>query len=529
MIEPLRAELEGAFLDRIVVPERSEFPGGFLKGEWALRFASRRKDMTLLISVRPRHPYVAVAPGKGPKAAQGGTRSPFDLAAGKLLKGAKLEKIEALPKERIVIFRFQSQGEALGLVVELIPALPEALLVKLVPGSTSWPILARSRTLRGEGPAPTHYAPPSGERVPPELTVREALTESPEVFSKAVEAGLQLEAFELRLTAARRALRERLAQARARLEQSERAAREAHADLDWRRLGELMKASLHEPPPLERAPGGAAGAAKTKKKAEGGKPDAGAESGETSDTAKTKKKAEGGKPDNLWIRRLIDWDTGLAVMVECDPQLEPQAQAERFFQLARRRQRRIEEAESRARTFGEAARGLEKALAQAPAAPDWASLHRLEQLAGAAPKAPLPTGGGSKNKAAGAWLGKRFASKDGMAILVGRSKDENLELTFKVARGNDVWLHVRGRPGAHGLIPLTSGKSAPLDTLLDAAVLTLYYSGGEHWGKTEVDYTFKKYVKRIKDSTEASYTNNKTLIVEVDPSRLKRLMATQDV
>jgi predicted ribosome quality control (RQC) complex YloA/Tae2 family protein len=270
-------------------------------------------------------------------------------------------------------------------------------------------------------------------------------------------------------------------------------------------------------------PGNTPDTAKTKKKAEGGKP------GETLDTAKTKKKAEGGKPDQKWIRRLIDWDTGLAVMVECDPQLEPQAQAERFFQLARRRQRRIEEAESRARTFGEAARGLEKALAQAPAAPDWASLHRLEQLAGAAPKAPLPTGGGGKNKAAGAWLGKRFASKDGMAILVGRSKDENLELTFKVARGNDVWLHVRGRPGAHGLIPLTSGKSAPLDTLLDAAVLTLYYSGGEHWGKTEVDYTFKKYVKRIKDSTEASYTNNKTLIVEVDPSRLKRLMATQDV
>jgi hypothetical protein len=163
--------------------------------------------------------------------------------------------------------------------------------------------------------------------VPPELAVREALTESPEVFSKAVEAGLQLEAFELRLTAARRALRERLAQAHARLEQSERAAREAHADLDWRRLGELMKASLHEPPPLERAPGGAADTAKTKKKAEGGKPD---------------KAAEGGKPDHYWIRRLIDWDTGLAVMVECDPQLEPQAQAERFFQLARRRQRRIE-------------------------------------------------------------------------------------------------------------------------------------------------------------------------------------------
>ena len=56
----------------------------------------------------------------------------------------------------------------------------------------------------------------------------------------------------------------------------------------------------------------------------------------------------------------------------------------------------------------------------------------------------------------------------------------------------------------------------PLETLLDAATLAIYYSGGETWGKTEVDYTFKKHVKWIKDSTEASYTHNKTLLVDPD-------------
>jgi len=113
-------------------------------------------------------------------------------------------------------------------------------------------------------------------------------------------------------------------------------------------------------------------------------------------------------------------------------------------------------------------------------------------------------------------------------VMVGRSRDENLELTFKHARGNDIWLHVRGRPGAHVVVPLQPGKSAPLETLLDAALLAVYYSGGEKWGKTEVDYTYKKYVKRIKDSTEASYTNNKTLLVDQDASRLKRLLASQE-
>jgi predicted ribosome quality control (RQC) complex YloA/Tae2 family protein len=111
-----------------------------------------------------------------------------------------------------------------------------------------------------------------------------------------------------------------------------------------------------------------------------------------------------------------------------------------------------------------------------------------------------------------------------VTIWVGRSKDENLELTFKCARGNDMWMHVRGRPGAHVIIPLQAGKSVPLETLLDAANLVIHYSGGTHWGKTEVDYTFKKYVKRIKDSTEVSYTNNKTLMVEPDSVRKKRLL-----
>jgi predicted ribosome quality control (RQC) complex YloA/Tae2 family protein len=125
------------------------------------------------------------------------------------------------------------------------------------------------------------------------------------------------------------------------------------------------------------------------------------------------------------------------------------------------------------------------------------------------------------------WPGKSFLSKDGLIIWVGRSKDENLELTFKHSRGNDLWMHIRGKPGAHVLIPLASGKSAPLETLLDAATLAVYYSGGEKWGKTEVDYTFKKYVKRIKNSTEASYIHNKTLMIEVDPARLKRLLAKE--
>jgi len=118
---------------------------------------------------------------------------------------------------------------------------------------------------------------------------------------------------------------------------------------------------------------------------------------------------------------------------------------------------------------------------------------------------------------------KHFTSRDGFSVLVGRSKAENLELTLRVARGNDLWFHVRGRPGAHVVLQIPAKKNAPLQTLLYAAKLALYFSGGKGWGKTEVDYTFRKNVKRISGSDEVQYSNNKTLVVEIDPEFLSSI------
>jgi len=86
-------------------------------------------------------------------------------------------------------------------------------------------------------------------------------------------------------------------------------------------------------------------------------------------------------------------------------------------------------------------------------------------------------------------------------------------------------MHVWEKSVEHVVVPLRSKKNASLETLLDAAFLCIHYSNGANWGKTEVDYTQKKYVKRIKDSSEASYVNNKTLVVELDPKRLKELLS----
>src|SRR5690348_11820966 len=87
LVEWVKPEVEGMFIDRVIVPERPEFPEGYLKSEWAIRLTSRKQEATLIFSVRPRHPYLDWISGKGPRASSHATRSGFDLSLNKLLDG----------------------------------------------------------------------------------------------------------------------------------------------------------------------------------------------------------------------------------------------------------------------------------------------------------------------------------------------------------------------------------------------------------------------------------------------------------
>lgn len=509
LCESFRDQLEGLFVERIIVPERPRFEPGYLKGESAIRLTGRRNEGTLLFSIRPRHPYLVFTPGKGPRAAAQATRSPFDQEISKYLKGQRLLALEHLPRERTVILwlsdpdaRDSRTRSRIGLVLTLIPAAPEALLIRDPGQAPPWPILTRSRPPKNQTRAETDYTPPDGSKAPDSPPVRDELVSDGVSFLKVIESGLEREAFELRFTRALRELRELARQAETRIQQSETALAEALSDQDWQKYGDLLKAVLHDPPGMQYRFQG------------------------------KEKEAYRLLPDFL-----AELHTPPLLEIPMDPKLSPSEQVEKFYQLSRRRNRRITEAKARIATLQESLARLRERISQAPPltsasadqnrapALDWKGLERLERSANRVPagtSGPAPAAPKSRK---GAWLGKTFVSKDGLSIWVGRSRDENLELTFKHARGNDLWLHVRGRPGAHVVIPLQPGKSAPLETLLDAATLAIYYSGGEKWGKTEVDYAFKKNVKRIKDSTEASYVHNKTLIIEPDAARIQRLLS----
>ncbi len=124
---------------------------------------------------------------------------------------------------------------------------------------------------------------------------------------------------------------------------------------------------------------------------------------------------------------------------------------------------------------------------------------------------------------------RRFAAKSGHAILVGRSRTENAHLTFRVARPDDLWFHVKQSPGSH--VILSCGKTHPsLEDLLDAAELAVFYSQASHSSMVPVDYTRRKHVRKRPHSEpgQVLYREEKTLYITPDPERLRRLGAVRE-
>ena len=114
---------------------------------------------------------------------------------------------------------------------------------------------------------------------------------------------------------------------------------------------------------------------------------------------------------------------------------------------------------------------------------------------------------------------------NGWYILVGRDANENDELLRHHVRGADMWFHVRDFPGGYVFVKNRPGKTIPLDILLDAANLAVYYSKARNAGKTDLYYTHVKYLRRAKNGPKGLVipTQEKNLCITPDKERLRRL------
>ncbi|MEP7151462.1 MAG: NFACT family protein [Nitrospira sp.] len=120
---------------------------------------------------------------------------------------------------------------------------------------------------------------------------------------------------------------------------------------------------------------------------------------------------------------------------------------------------------------------------------------------------------------------RRFVSSDGHQIFVGRNARENDELTFGLAKSEDLWLHAQGVPGSHVIVRLEKGTDSPPETLKDAATLALLYSDLKKSGKGEVIYTRRKWVRKAKGQAPGAVTvtQEKALHVTLDKRRLEAM------
>ena len=208
------------------------------------------------------------------------------------------------------------------------------------------------------------------------------------------------------------------------------------------------------------------------------------------------------------------------VRIRVDPRKNPAAQAEDYYEQYRKAKSGYTEIgkqiEAEERELG----GLEETLEKLLEEKDPLALYRALKGGGPAKHGGGQQGGG-KDAGHTRRPGLSFMRKDWL-ILVGRDANENDTLLRKYVRGNDLWLHARDYPGSYVFIKHRPGKTVPLDILLDAGNLAIFYSKGRNRGEGDLFYTQVKYLRRAKNGPRGLVipTQEKNLYVKLDSQRL---------
>jgi predicted ribosome quality control (RQC) complex YloA/Tae2 family protein len=114
-------------------------------------------------------------------------------------------------------------------------------------------------------------------------------------------------------------------------------------------------------------------------------------------------------------------------------------------------------------------------------------------------------------------------------IFVGRTSRENDLLLRRHVAGNDYWFHARDWPGAYVFVKTIKGKSVPLETMLDAGTLAVFYSKGRASGAGDIYYTQVKFLRRAREGKTGLVipTREKNLFVRLDLERVEKLRKSQ--
>ncbi|MBN1294276.1 MAG: DUF814 domain-containing protein, partial [Candidatus Latescibacteria bacterium] len=110
---------------------------------------------------------------------------------------------------------------------------------------------------------------------------------------------------------------------------------------------------------------------------------------------------------------------------------------------------------------------------------------------------------------------RRFFTKAGLEIIVGRNDNENDEL-IRWAHKNDIWLHAQGVGGSHVILRSPGKQNPDHRSIVDAAAIAAHYSKAKTSAVVPVVWTLLKYVVKHKGQGpgQVHYTREKVLFVE---------------
>ncbi|MEJ2482221.1 MAG: NFACT RNA binding domain-containing protein, partial [Gemmatimonadota bacterium] len=206
--------------------------------------------------------------------------------------------------------------------------------------------------------------------------------------------------------------------------------------------------------------------------------------------------------------------------IEIDPARDAVANAERYFDQARRRAKAERELPARI----EAARARESELSAAleDLAVEGVSERLWRQAGGRVAGTRRP-----KESEPARLPYRRLRSSGGLEIRVGRSARGNDDLTFHHSAPDDIWMHVRQAPGAHVILRWGDREQNPPDSEIRAAALVAAeFSDARSSGLVPVDWTRRKYVRKPRKSAPGSVIPDRvrTVFVEPDPARVRAMV-----
>lgn len=204
--------------------------------------------------------------------------------------------------------------------------------------------------------------------------------------------------------------------------------------------------------------------------------------------------------------------------IELDPELEPHENAEAYYEKHKKAKQTLDNITEQLENQRRRARELEGQLEEVEHTEDVSALEeKAEALAPA-----------RRQEEQSRVPGLQFES-EGFRILVGRTARENDELLRRHVRGNDYWLHTRDTPGGYVFVRAKPGKSVPLDVLLDAGNLAVWYSKARKAGEADLFYTQVKHLRRAKHGKTGLVipTQEKNLQVRIEDERISRLLGRE--